>query len=51
MQKHTYLNRNFFDTQRKKYRAVEEIAIEKQAVFYNTHPAIIEQEVFDKDRR
>ena len=22
--------------------------IEKQAVFYNTHPAIIEQEVFDK---
>ena len=25
-----------------------ETPIEKQAVFYNTHPAIIEQEVFDK---
>lgn len=36
MQKHTYLNRNFFDTQRKKYRAVEEIAIEKQAVCLKT---------------
>ena len=25
-----------------------ETPVEKQAVFYNTHPAIIEQEVFDK---
>ena len=36
MPMHTYLNRNFFDPQRKKYRAVEEIAIEKQAVCLKT---------------
>ena len=29
-------------------RKQRETPIEKQAVFYNTHPAIIEQEVFDK---
>ena len=28
-----------------------ETPIEKQAVFYNTHPAIIEQEVFDKEQQ
>lgn len=37
----TYINSIWDKKQR-------ETPIEKQAVFYNTHPAIIEQEVFDK---
>ena len=36
MPKHTYLNRNFFDAQRKKCRAVEELAVEKQSVCLKT---------------
>ena len=36
MPKHTYLNHNFFDTQRQKYKAVEEIASGKQSVCLQT---------------
>lgn len=30
------------------YNDITDIAFHKQEIFYNTHPAIIEQEVFDK---
>ena len=36
MPKHTYLNRNFFDTQRQRYKAVEEFAFERQSVCLKT---------------
>ena len=36
MPKHTYLNRNFFDTQRQRSKAVEEVAIEQQSVSLKT---------------
>ena len=36
MPKHTSLNRNFFDTQRQRYKAVEEVAIEQQSVSLKT---------------
>ena len=36
MPKHTYLNRNFFDTQRQRYKAVEEVAIEQQSINLKT---------------
>lgn len=36
MPKHTYLNRTFFDLQRQKYKAIEEVSVEAQAVCLKT---------------